>query len=179
MQTLIREHRDELVAIGEVGLDHWKVQQPAEPEPQRDIFRGFVRLAAELGLPLNIHSRSAGRHVIALLLEEQASRVQLHAFDGKPSRAQAAVEAGYYFSIPAPRTPTVCIPVCRRSIAFRHRRLESSERYPFPRKCGARSRAAIDLASRISPRVAWSIASARGSRATLRTSSRSRAWGTG
>ena len=36
--TLIREHRDELVAVGEVGLDHWKVQDSDDRELQRSIF---------------------------------------------------------------------------------------------------------------------------------------------
>jgi len=100
MEALIRGNRERLVAIGEVGLDHWKVKEPAEREVQREIFTRFVRLSLELDLPLNIHSRSAGRHVVALLLEEGAQRVQLHAFDGKPASALPAVEAGYYFSIP-------------------------------------------------------------------------------
>jgi TatD DNase family protein len=101
IETLIRENRGRLAAIGEVGLDHWKVREPADRELQREIFRRFVRLSIELALPLNVHSRSAGRQVIALLLEEGAARVQLHAFDGKPSNAEPAVDAGYYFSIPA------------------------------------------------------------------------------
>ena len=42
----------------------------------------------------------AGRYAIALLLEHQARRVQLHAFDGKAAIALPAVEAGYFFSIP-------------------------------------------------------------------------------
>ena len=101
IETLIRSNPERFVAIGEVGLDHWKVQEPTDRELQREIFRRFVRLSIELGLPLNIHSRSAGRHVVALLLEEGARLVQLHAFDGKPSSAEPAVEAGYFFSIPA------------------------------------------------------------------------------
>jgi TatD DNase family protein len=47
-----------------------------------------------------VHSRSAGRHAIALLTECGATRVQLHAFDGKYSAALPAAEAGYFFSIP-------------------------------------------------------------------------------
>ena len=100
MEAWIRENRDGLVAIGEVGLDFWKVKEPQDREVQREIFSRFVRLSVELDLPLNIHSRSAGRHVIGSLLELGARQAQLHAFDGKPSNAMPAVEAGYYFSIP-------------------------------------------------------------------------------
>jgi TatD DNase family protein len=100
LEALIRRERARLVAIGEVGLDHWKVQDPAERETQREIFLGFVRLAAETGLPLNVHSRSAGRVTIELLLEAGAERVLLHAFDGRAVTALPGVEAGFFFSVP-------------------------------------------------------------------------------
>ena len=98
--SLVREERDLLVAIGEVGLDYWVVKEEAEKELQREIFTRFIHLSMELGLPLNVHSRSAGRHAIALLMEQGAKGVQLHAFDGKAVTALPAVEAGYFFSIP-------------------------------------------------------------------------------
>ena len=100
MENWIRRHRDRLVAIGEVGLDHWKVQDEAEREVQREIFTRFVRLADELSLPLNVHSRSAARPTVALLLAAGARRVQLHAFDGRAATALPAVEAGFLFSVP-------------------------------------------------------------------------------
>jgi len=100
IEALLRRERSRFVAIGEVGLDHWKVQDAAGREVQREIFSRFVDLAAELDLPLNIHSRSAGRETIALLLERGARRVQLHAFDGRAITAQPAVEAGYFLSVP-------------------------------------------------------------------------------
>jgi len=100
MTSLIRQERNRLVAVGEVGLDYWVIKEESERELQRAIFSGLMDLAMELGLPLNVHSRSAGRHAVALLLEHGASRVQLHAFDGKASSALPAVEAGYFFSIP-------------------------------------------------------------------------------
>ncbi len=98
--ALARDHRDALVAIGEVGLDYWKVKEEEARATQRDIFALFIRLAAELDLPLNVHSRSAGRHVIDFLAAHGATRVQLHAFDAKAATAAAAVEAGWFFSIP-------------------------------------------------------------------------------
>lgn len=98
--ALLRRRRDAFVAIGEVGLDHWKVQDEAERETQRRIFSSFVDLSLELDLPLNVHSRSAGRATIEVLLERGARRVQLHAFDGRAAKALPGVEAGFFFSVP-------------------------------------------------------------------------------
>jgi len=100
MRDFIRHYSDKLSAIGEVGLDHWKVQEESEREIQREIFSSFIELGKETDLPLNVHSRSAGRHAVALLLKHSAERVQLHAFDGKVAAALPAAEAGFFFSIP-------------------------------------------------------------------------------
>jgi TatD DNase family protein len=100
MCAFIRKERSRLVAIGEVGLDFWVVKEESERDLQKEILKGFINLSNELDLPLNIHSRSAGRHAVALLLENGATRVQMHAFDGKASTALPALEAGFFFSIP-------------------------------------------------------------------------------
>jgi TatD DNase family protein len=100
MITFIRKEKDRLIGIGEVGLDYWLVKEESEREIQQEIFCRFIDLSLELDLPLNIHSRSAGRHVISLLHEKGAKKVHLHAFDGKAATALPAVEAGYYFSVP-------------------------------------------------------------------------------
>ncbi len=100
IEALARAHAKELVAIGEVGLDHWMVKDEAGRATQRELFERFIALAAELDLPLNVHSRSTGRETIALLLARGARRVVLHAFDGRAATAAPAVEAGYFFSIP-------------------------------------------------------------------------------
>ena len=67
MHAFIRKERSRLVAIGEVGLDFWAVKEEPGKELQKEIFRGFISLANELNLPLNVHSRSAGRKAIELL----------------------------------------------------------------------------------------------------------------
>lgn len=97
---LIRGCQDSLYAIGEVGLDFWIAKDDEGRELQREVFGQFIRLGIELDLPVNVHSRSAGRHAVAMLLENNAQRVQMHAFDGKASAALPAVEAGYFFSVP-------------------------------------------------------------------------------
>ena len=100
MADFIQQNHSRLVGIGEVGLDYWVVKEEPERALPREILIQFIKLSKELNLPLNIHSRSAGRHAIALLLENNAARVQMHAFDGKAAAALPAVEAGYFFSIP-------------------------------------------------------------------------------
>jgi TatD DNase family protein len=97
----IRAHRDDIIAIGEVGLDHFIIRNHAQRDLQEHVFQEFIRLAEELGKPIQVHSRSAGKKTIDVLENADATRVHLHAFDGRASYAKRASEdLGYYFSIP-------------------------------------------------------------------------------
>ena len=81
-------------------LDYWLAKTEPERTRQRTVLSRFVALSNELGLPLNVHSRSAGHYTIDHLIESGAQRVLMHAFDGRASYALAGVEAGFFFSIP-------------------------------------------------------------------------------
>ncbi len=97
---LIRRNIDRIVALGEVGLDYWWGKEEEVREVQRRYFREFIALSKELHKPVIVHSRSAGKYALGILLEEGAESVLMHAFDGKPVHALRGVEAGYFFSIP-------------------------------------------------------------------------------
>jgi TatD DNase family protein len=100
VEAFIRANRSALVAIGEVGLDYWMVKTDAERAVQKAIFSRFIALSRELDMPLNVHSRSAGRHAVEHLIRCGAEKVQLHAFDGTIAAARPALAAGYFFSMP-------------------------------------------------------------------------------
>ncbi|XP_063775126.1 putative deoxyribonuclease tatdn3-A [Pseudophryne corroboree] len=96
------KYRDHLVAIGEVGLDFtpWLTPTSADREEQLKVLQMQLDIAKRLGLPVNVHSRSAGRQTIAFLREQGAEKVLLHNFAGRPSAALEGVQAGYFFSFP-------------------------------------------------------------------------------
>ncbi|XP_067222652.1 tatD DNase domain containing 3-like isoform X1 [Chanodichthys erythropterus] len=99
---LIEKYKEHIVAIGEVGLDFTPrvVNSDAGKDGQRQVLIRQAEIAKQLNLPLNVHSRSAGRPTIHLLKELGIENALLHAFDGKPSVAMEGVKAGYFFSIP-------------------------------------------------------------------------------
>jgi TatD DNase family protein len=111
--ALIENHADQIVAIGEVGLDNRKA--PSEPEraSQRALLRELIQVARGLDLPLSVHVRSAGHYVLDLLDEMGSPAAALHAFDGKVGYALAGAGKGYCFSIPG----TVLVSQQKRKLA--------------------------------------------------------------
>lgn len=100
VEDLIRRHAPSLAAIGEVGLDHRPCWDTRARDRQAEVLRAMVRLGAELGLPLSVHSRGAGRHAVDLLEREGCGAACLHAFDGRAVHAERGAAAGFLFSVP-------------------------------------------------------------------------------
>lgn len=98
---LVRRLRNDIVGVGEVGLDYYLTDSEVARNFQKRVFREFIELAQDLDLPIVVHSRSAGREAIRMLSESKAKRALMHAFDGTPSEALEGVKRGYFFSIPA------------------------------------------------------------------------------
>ena len=82
------------VAVGETGLDNVKLY--ATPAEQRRLFDAQLALAADLDLPVVIHSREAATDT-ASALEGFGGTVILHCFSS-PDLLPAALERGYYVS---------------------------------------------------------------------------------
>jgi TatD DNase family protein len=111
-----------VVAIGEIGLDYHFTRDAyrkaaelagrepdpedlasADPEPdiQRDSFRQMLRLARELGKPVNIHSRDAAQDTYDILVAEQGYENSgiLHCFGYSVEMADRFVKLGMYLGI--------------------------------------------------------------------------------
>jgi TatD DNase family protein len=94
--------RPRVVAIGETGLDYYRLngRSMAEMEWQRERFRVHIRAGKASGLPLVVHTRSASADTLAILKEEGADAAGgvFHCFTETDAVARAALDLGFYIS---------------------------------------------------------------------------------
>ena len=93
---------EKVLVMSEIGLDFM------EGAPDRAIqypaFRGQIRLARELGLPIVFHSRESHDEVFRVLREERAYDVGgvMHYFQGDLATARRVIDLGFYVSLARP-----------------------------------------------------------------------------
>ncbi|RJG00909.1 TatD family hydrolase [Noviherbaspirillum sedimenti] len=91
-----------VVAIGETGLDYYRLQ--GDLEWQRERFRTHIRASRAAGKPLIIHTRAAAEDTIRIMREEGAGTDAggaggvMHCFTESLAVAEAAMAMGFYIS---------------------------------------------------------------------------------
>ncbi len=88
----------DVVAIGETGLDYYYNNAPKEK--QIEVFRAQMQIAADLGLPVEIHTRDAEPDTMQMLTEFSGRvRGLLHCFTGTWEMAKVGLDHGWHISI--------------------------------------------------------------------------------
>lgn len=94
--------RPRVVAIGETGLDYYRLgdRSVADMHWQRERFRVHIRASKASGRPLIVHTRSASDDTLAILKEEGAgaARGVFHCFTETMDVARAALDLGFMVS---------------------------------------------------------------------------------
>jgi TatD DNase family protein len=87
-----------IVAIGETGLDYYRIKEDCEWQRQR--FRTHIRAARRCGKPLVIHTREAAADTLRIMREEKAGEIGgvMHCFTESWETARAALDLGFYIS---------------------------------------------------------------------------------
>lgn len=93
----IRENKDEIIAIGEIGMD---MKESKDIEKQKKNFERLIDLALELEKPVLVHSRKAELECIEVLEKKKAKKVVMHCFSGSFKLVKRAMDNGWYFTIP-------------------------------------------------------------------------------
>ena len=104
IEKAIRENRDELVAIGEIGLDYY--WDTTFKEEQHEVLKRQLALAQELNLPVMIHNREATEDTLRIIQSQISDsrsanplRGVIHCFNGSKETAQQILKMGFYLGI--------------------------------------------------------------------------------
>ena len=85
-------------AIGEIGLDYY--YENSDREAQKEVFKKFLQLAAELDLPAVIHCRDAYADCLQILGNNLArgQKFEIHSFTGPEHFVKKFLEMGAFVS---------------------------------------------------------------------------------
>lgn len=83
-----------VVAIGECGLDYFRITDEAVKVKQQELFKQHIKLAKEVGKPLMLHIRDSYNDVLNILESEGAGRSHAHFFAGSWEVAQRFLARG-------------------------------------------------------------------------------------
>jgi len=91
-----------VVAIGECGLDYFRIENENQKEKQIEAFEKQILLSFEIKKPLMIHCRSAFSDLI-LILEKNKNKLNnppgiIHFFSGNKDEAIKLLNLGFYFT---------------------------------------------------------------------------------
>lgn len=119
----LAQSADKVIAIGEIGLDYYWVQEPEKQAKQRQVLKEQLQLAREADLPVIVHMREendawfgqASIDLLDILIEWQNGLAMeghplaekpgvLHSFNGSLETAQKAIEHNFYIGVTGPVT---------------------------------------------------------------------------
>lgn len=94
----IRQHRDVIQAVGEIGLDYHHIREQEWRDRQEEIFLRLLDVAEELNLPAMLHTRDAENRAVEIVEGRDLPVIQ-HCFNGAPALAERCVDNGWWISL--------------------------------------------------------------------------------
>ena len=98
----MESHKDEMIAIGEVGLPYYLKRERADLpyEPYVELLEAFIILAKNWQKPIILHSVYEDAEIACRLLEKHSiKRAHFHWFKGAPKTVERMISDGYFISI--------------------------------------------------------------------------------
>jgi TatD DNase family protein len=86
-----------VVGLGEIGLDYYYDNSPRDI--QRKVFEKQLELAADMEMPVVVHTRDSFSDTIEILAGFAAGPVLIHCFPGARDEMTDCVERGFYIAL--------------------------------------------------------------------------------
>ena len=100
LRELVQTHRDEIVAIGEAGIDGVIDKEQNNLALQLDVFEQQLALAKEFNLPIIVHHRRSHQYIVPLLKKFSLPKGGIiHAFSGSYQQACQYIDLGFKLGI--------------------------------------------------------------------------------
>ncbi len=97
LENLINNNREQIVAIGEIGLDYHYTKE--DKERQKEMFKKQIEFANKMHLPVIVHSRDAGEDTAKVLEEVKAEYgLVFHCYQPNGATLQTILKNNYYAS---------------------------------------------------------------------------------
>jgi len=97
--NLIKQNKENICAIGEIGLDHHFIKEKEFYPLQKKIFEDMLSLAQELELPVSLHTKGAEKIVFDMLPSYKVPNITIHWYSGPEDLLSVGNDRGYFFSI--------------------------------------------------------------------------------
>lgn len=101
IKLLLRENKEKIVAIGEIGLDFWYKEVRKDEDKrilQKKIFATQLDLAREFNLGVIIHSRGTWKECLNMVLEKGLKKAIFHWYSGDLDTLEEIIKNGYFIS---------------------------------------------------------------------------------
>jgi len=111
-QSLISDNKNQVVALGETGLDYYHFNEveakygvdfSTYQAKQKEVFVKHIQLAKENNLALVVHGRNDKNNslncyqdILSVLKEQTFEKAVIHCFGGNLEDAKSFIEAGFY-----------------------------------------------------------------------------------
>jgi len=96
IDALLKAHRDDFVAVGEIGLDYHYGE--ATKDQQAEVFRAQLDMARRYAKPVVIHNRKSDDDLVRILADYQDLKTVVHCFNGGPDFVDALWHDQMYYS---------------------------------------------------------------------------------
>jgi TatD DNase family protein len=98
--TEIKSNLDRAVALGETGLDFHDLKSQEARNKQENLFRTFLDMASEQGMPLIVHARDAEKKALEMSREYAGiPKIIFHCYGGDLETAQLIMDEGHLISL--------------------------------------------------------------------------------
>lgn len=128
----IRSHSDEIIGVGESGLDYYWCTDLGGRKRQIDVFKKVIDLAKAVDLPLVIHARQAEQDCLDMV--KDLEKVIFHCYSGTADTMREALDHGFYISLATIVCRSVQHQVLARQVPLDRLLIETDSPFLSPRK---------------------------------------------